>query len=56
MIEERGSSADEEKRDISGIYLPRQKYIPIFKEDLLDGVLSLFKSEKDVEDFRRFAR
>ncbi|CAA7392024.1 unnamed protein product [Spirodela intermedia] len=54
--EEDDSDVDDGKQGISGIYVPRQKYIPISKEDLLDGILSMFESEKDADDFRRFAK
>lgn len=54
--EEDDADVDDGKQGISGIYVPRQKYIPISKENLLDGVVSMFESEKDADDFRRFAK
>ncbi|CAA6656447.1 unnamed protein product [Spirodela intermedia] len=54
--EEDDANVDDGKQGISGIYVPRQKYIPISKEDLLSGILSMFESEKDADDFRRFAK
>uniref|UniRef100_A0A1D1ZFW4 3-methyl-2-oxobutanoate hydroxymethyltransferase n=1 Tax=Anthurium amnicola TaxID=1678845 RepID=A0A1D1ZFW4_9ARAE len=47
---------EEEKQGISGIYVPRQKFIPIPKRELLDGILSIFESEEDASEFLRFAK
>ncbi|XP_078447802.1 DUF3754 family protein, putative (DUF3754) isoform X2 [Wolffia australiana] len=56
VVGDEGDSDVDEKRDISGIHVPRQKYIHVSKEDLLDGVVSMFSSEKEAEEFRRFAK
>ncbi|KAL6322159.1 hypothetical protein AAG906_005100 [Vitis piasezkii] len=36
---------------ISGIQVPRQKYIPISKSDLLDAIVLKFDSQQDVDHF-----
>ncbi|KAL6606413.1 hypothetical protein ACP70R_042066 [Stipagrostis hirtigluma subsp. patula] len=65
--EERNSETEEEeeldnegpkkeRRGISGIHVPRQRYIAVPKAALLDAVLSLFSSEDAAADFKRFAR
>ncbi|MQM01513.1 hypothetical protein Taro_034273 [Colocasia esculenta] len=46
----------EEEQGISGIYVPRQKYIPIPKGELLDGILSIFESKEEADQFLRFAK
>ncbi|RZS21345.1 hypothetical protein BHM03_00053975 [Ensete ventricosum] len=45
----------EERKGISGIYVPRQKYISVTKDDLLDAILSTFGSKQDAEEFKRLA-
>jgi hypothetical protein len=41
---------------ISGIHVPRQRYIAVPKAALLDAVLSQFASDADAADFKRCAR
>lgn len=36
---------------LSGIQVPRQKYIPISKSDLLDAIVLKFDSQQDVDHF-----
>ncbi|CAL9058082.1 unnamed protein product [Musa banksii] len=44
-----------ERKGISGIYVPRQKYISVTKDDLLDAILTMFGSKQDAEEFKRLA-
>ncbi|URE48717.1 hypothetical protein MUK42_14537, partial [Musa troglodytarum] len=44
-----------ERKGISGIYVPRQKYISVTKDDLLDAILTTFGSKQDAEEFKRLA-
>eukprot|EP00268_Persea_americana_P011247 TRINITY_DN1472_c1_g1_i5.p1 TRINITY_DN1472_c1_g1~~TRINITY_DN1472_c1_g1_i5.p1 ORF type:complete len:781 (+),score=111.15 TRINITY_DN1472_c1_g1_i5:149-2344(+) len=46
------NALDEQKR-ISGIHVPRQRYIPVSKADLLKGILSMFESQESVDEFLR---
>ncbi|CAN6466139.1 unnamed protein product [Victoria cruziana] len=50
-VEER----EEEEEGISGIPVPRQRYIPISKEPLLEELLSMFESQEEVDQFRLVA-
>ncbi|KAF6147936.1 hypothetical protein GIB67_038079 [Kingdonia uniflora] len=52
---EEGVGEDGDEREISGIRVPRQKYIPVSKKDILDALLSMFHSPQETEDFRRFS-
>lgn len=48
---EDGEEDEEEGKGISRIQVPRQKYIPVSKAELLDGiVLSMFRSQDEDED------
>ncbi|KAL6861689.1 hypothetical protein ACP4OV_017389 [Aristida adscensionis] len=47
---------ERERKGISGIHVPRQRYIGVPKAALLDAVLSLFSSEAAAADFKRLAR
>ncbi|KAJ4776812.1 hypothetical protein LUZ62_061069 [Rhynchospora pubera] len=53
---ERRDRDEGEERRIGGIHVPRQRYIAVAKAELLEGVLSLFGSDQDKENFKRFAR
>lgn len=54
-------SKDELKREfrdekgISGIRVPRQRYISISKTELLDALLSMFESQEDIDEFLRLS-
>ncbi|GJN29958.1 hypothetical protein PR202_gb18226 [Eleusine coracana subsp. coracana] len=47
---------EKERKGISGIHVPRQRYIAVPKAALLDAVLPLFSSEDAAAEFKRFAR
>ncbi|WOL05134.1 hypothetical protein Cni_G13857 [Canna indica] len=47
--------SSKEDRQISGIHVPRHKYISVSKVDLLNAILSMFRSEQDVKEFKRLA-
>jgi hypothetical protein len=53
--EEEGPQGSDSK-GISGIHVPRQRYIAVPKAALLDAVLSQFASDADAADFKRCAR
>ncbi|KAG9455368.1 hypothetical protein H6P81_008272 [Aristolochia fimbriata] len=53
--EERERNGINEERRISGITVPRQRYISVPKKELLDGILSLFDSQEQVEEFLQFS-
>ena len=36
---------------ISGIQVPRQRYIPISKSELLDAIVLMFDSQEDIDQF-----
>lgn len=36
---------------ISGIEVPRQRYIPISKSDLLDAIVLMLESQEDIDHF-----
>ncbi|KAK9145947.1 hypothetical protein Sjap_005850 [Stephania japonica] len=42
-------------KGISGIRVPRQRYIPVSKAQLLDAITSSFESQQESEEFLRFA-
>lgn len=44
-----------EENRISGIHVARQKYISVNKVDLLDAILSMFRTKKEIEEFKRLA-
>ncbi|KAF3790407.1 hypothetical protein EJ110_NYTH16563 [Nymphaea thermarum] len=46
---------EQEEERISGIPVPRQRYIPISKGSLLDGLLSMFESQEEADQFRLIA-
>ncbi|KAG6478376.1 hypothetical protein ZIOFF_061818 [Zingiber officinale] len=50
-----GTPPSKEEKRISGIHLPRQKYISVNKVDLLDAILSMFRTKKEIEEFKRLA-
>lgn len=45
-----------DRRGISGIHVPRQRYIAVPKASLLDALLPLFSSEDSAAEFKRLAR
>ncbi|KAJ0968603.1 hypothetical protein J5N97_025520 [Dioscorea zingiberensis] len=45
----------DEEKGISGIYVPRQKYISVPKVELLDAILSMFESKEDADEFVRLS-
>ncbi|XP_068650503.1 uncharacterized protein [Aristolochia californica] len=51
----RDRNGTNEERRISGINVPRQRYISVSKKELLDGILSLFDSQEEVEEFLQFS-
>ncbi|KAK9093659.1 hypothetical protein Scep_025128 [Stephania cephalantha] len=42
-------------KGISGIRVPRQRYIPVSKAQLLDAITSSFESQQESDEFLRFA-
>lgn len=48
-MEMQAATEEEEEESISGIPVPRQRYIPISKVDLLLALLSLFENDKDAQ-------
>ncbi|WVZ82976.1 hypothetical protein U9M48_030174 [Paspalum notatum var. saurae] len=52
--EDQGPKGD--RKSISGIHVPRQRYIAVAKGALLDAVLSQFPSDADAAEFKRCAR
>lgn len=49
-MEMQAATEEEEEESISGIPVPRQRYIPISKFDLLHALLSLFDNDKDARE------
>ncbi|XP_058105167.1 uncharacterized protein LOC131248746 isoform X2 [Magnolia sinica] len=45
------ANGDKEEKRISGIHVPRQRYISVSKAELLDGILSMFESQESIDDF-----
>ncbi|KAG6475560.1 hypothetical protein ZIOFF_064788 [Zingiber officinale] len=50
-----GTPPSKEEKRISGIHVPRQKYISVNKVDLLNAILSMFRTKKEIEEFKRLA-
>lgn len=38
-------------KGISGIQVPRQRYIAVSKTELLDGILLMFESQEEIDQF-----
>lgn len=51
-----GPQGPSDPKGISGIHVPRQRYIAVPKAALLDAVLAQFASDADAADFKRCAR
>ncbi|KAM0934703.1 hypothetical protein DsansV1_C31g0219051 [Dioscorea sansibarensis] len=45
----------DEEKGISGIHVPRQRYISVPKFELLDSILSMFDSKEDADEFARLS-
>ncbi|KAF8379870.1 hypothetical protein HHK36_027335 [Tetracentron sinense] len=45
----------DDDKGISGIRVPRQRYIPVSKSELLDAILTTFQSQEDADEFLRFS-
>ncbi|KAH7668345.1 Tetratricopeptide-like helical domain-containing protein [Dioscorea alata] len=45
----------DEEKGISGIHVPRQRYISVPKVELLDSILSMFDSKEDADEFARLS-
>ncbi|PKA65733.1 hypothetical protein AXF42_Ash013148 [Apostasia shenzhenica] len=44
-----------EERKITGIHVPRQKYISVSKTELLNAILEIFESKEDADKFLKFS-
>ncbi|XP_020112744.1 uncharacterized protein LOC109727187 isoform X4 [Ananas comosus] len=55
-LDGREGSGERKTTTISGIHVPRQKYISVPKAELLEAVLAMFEAEEDAAEFARFAK